>query len=60
MHKNQKASYDRREFLRGSAAIAGTTVAGVLLPTGQVFGQQAKLKVGLMLPYTGTYTQVPV
>ncbi|OHC62988.1 MAG: ABC transporter permease [Rhodocyclales bacterium RIFCSPLOWO2_02_FULL_63_24] len=60
MHENEKLGYDRREFLRGSTAIAGATAAGVLLPTGISLAQQAKLKVGLMLPYTGTYAQLGV
>ena len=60
MYKNEKAGYDRREFLKGGTAIAGATAAGVLLPTGMAIGQQAKLKVGLMLPYTGTYAQLGV
>ncbi|MBK7613439.1 MAG: ABC transporter substrate-binding protein [Burkholderiales bacterium] len=34
-------------------AIAATTT--VLLASGSAFAQSAKLKVGLMLPYTGTY-----
>jgi branched-chain amino acid transport system substrate-binding protein len=35
-------------------AIAAVAAAGMLLPTESAFAQ-AKLKVGLMLPYTGTY-----
>jgi hypothetical protein len=60
MHKNEKAPYDRREFLKGSSAIAGVTAAGSLLPAGMALAQQAKLKVGLMLPYTGTFAQLGV
>jgi branched-chain amino acid transport system substrate-binding protein len=48
----------RREFLKSSAALAGAAAAGTLLPTRFAIGQQAKVKVGLMLPYTGTYTQL--
>ena len=51
----KKSNFDRRGFLLGSSAIAGATAAGVLLPTGVAFGQQAKVKVGLMLPSTGTF-----
>ncbi len=61
MNKNEKkAGYDRREFLKGGGAIAGVTAAGTLLPTGLTFAQQAKLKVGLMLPYTGTFAGLGV
>ena len=60
MKKNLQAGYDRREFLRGTTAIAGATAAGALLPAGMAFAQQAKLKIGLMLPYTGTFAQLGV
>ena len=53
MSKNQV--YDRREFLKTAAAAAG--VAG--LPSF-AFAQDAKIKIGLMLPYTGTYAQLGV
>jgi branched-chain amino acid transport system substrate-binding protein len=55
MHKNGKAPYDRRQFLKGGTAIAGAAAVGTLLPTGMALAQQTKLKVGLMLPYTGTF-----
>jgi branched-chain amino acid transport system substrate-binding protein len=47
----------RRGFLRGAAATAGIAAAGALLPS-LVLAQGAKLRVGLMLPYTGTYSQL--
>jgi branched-chain amino acid transport system substrate-binding protein len=47
----------RRGFLRGAAATAGIAAAGALLPS-LVRAQGAKLRVGLMLPYTGTYSQL--
>jgi len=47
--------FDRREFLKSAAAVAG--VAG--LPNF-AFAQGAKIRVGLMLPYTGTYAQLGV
>ncbi len=48
--------YNRREFIKGGAAIAAT---GTLLPS-LAEAQGAKVKVGLMLPYTGTYAQLGV
>ncbi len=60
MQKNEKSRFDRREFLLGSTAIAGATAAGTLLPSGLAFAQQGKIKVGLMLPYTGTFAQLGV
>lgn len=47
--QNQK----RREFLIGAGALAG---ASLLPPVA--LAQSAKLRVGLMLPYTGTYAQL--
>lgn len=54
-----KSNFDRRGFLIGSSALAGATAAGSLLPSAAL-AQQGKLKVGLMLPYTGTFAQLGV
>ncbi len=54
----KKSNYDRRGFLLGSGALAGATAAGTLLPTGIASAQQGKIKVGLMLPSTGTFAQL--
>jgi branched-chain amino acid transport system substrate-binding protein len=40
---------------RAGALAAVAAAAGLLLPAAPVLAQQGKLKVGLMLPYTGTY-----
>ncbi len=53
MSKNQ--AFDRREFLKTAAVAAG--VAG--LPRFAL-AQGAKIRIGLMLPYTGTYAQLGV
>lgn len=52
--------FDRREFLKGTSAIAGATAVGTLAPFGLAQAQAAKLKVGLMLPYTGTFAPLGV
>ena len=49
--------FNRREFLKSTAA--GAAVAGLALP-GLSFAQGAKIKVGLMLPYTGTFASLGV
>ncbi len=59
MSQNDKDVFARRGFLKGTAAIAGATAVGGLLPSAAL-AQQAKLKVGLMLPYTGTFAQLGV
>ena len=48
MNKNQV--FDRREFLK-TAAVA----AGVASLPNFAFAQAAKIRIGLMLPYSGTY-----
>src|ERR1700730_7161168 len=44
----------RREFVKGAGAIASAAALGALGPT-VARAQTAKLRVGLMLPYTGTF-----
>jgi branched-chain amino acid transport system substrate-binding protein len=44
----------RRRVLAGSAATAAATA----VPTGWAIGQVKPLKVGLMLPYSGTFAQL--
>ncbi len=53
MSKNQ--TFGRREFLKTAAAAAGVAS----LPNF-AFAQGAKIRVGLMLPYTGTFAQLGV
>ena len=52
---SNKHAFDRREFLKTAAAAAGVAS----LPNF-AFAQGAKIRVGLMLPYTGTYAQLGV
>ena len=49
----------RRLVLSRSAALIGAASSGLLLP-GYVHAQGAKMRVGLMLPYTGTFAQLGV
>jgi branched-chain amino acid transport system substrate-binding protein len=50
-----KQGFERRDFLKGVAA--GATVAGF---PGLALAQGAKIKIGLMLPYTGTFAPLGV
>ena len=52
---SKKPTFGRREFLKTAAAAAGV----VGLPDFAL-AQAAKIKIGLMLPYTGTYAQLGV
>src|ERR1700682_4256922 len=45
----------RRRFVQQLGALASVSATGALLPT-LARAQTAKLRVGLMLPYTGTFT----
>src|ERR1700691_1296479 len=45
----------RRTVLRGLSASIGIAAAGAFVPARFAVGQSAKIKLGLMLPYTGTY-----
>jgi branched-chain amino acid transport system substrate-binding protein len=44
----------RRKFVQGGAALASASAIGALLPT-PARAQSAKLRIGMMLPYTGTF-----
>jgi len=47
--------HSRRRVLTGIAAGVGTATLSTILPARFAIGQTAKVKLGLMLPYTGTY-----
>lgn len=55
----QNKPIERREFLKTAAAGATLAAASGVFPRFAI-GQQAKLRVGLMLPYTGTFAQLGV
>src|SRR5215831_21185261 len=50
---------DRRDFLKRIALSTSAASAGLVFPS-LVLGQGAAIKVGLMLPYTGTYAPLGV
>jgi len=52
-------SINRRDFIKTGAAIGGAATVGGLWPNIAI-GQTGKIKVGLMLPYTGTFAQLGV
>ena len=53
---NSKYHLNRRQFLLRT----GLLTAGALLPPRFAWAQAQKIRVGLMLPYTGTYAQLGV
>ena len=50
---------NRRQILTQGAALMGTAASGLLVPQ-HVLAQSGKLRVGFMLPYTGTFAQLGV
>ncbi len=49
----------RRALLKGLAGATGISAAGLVVPRWAL-AQSGKLKIGLMLPYTGTFAQLGV
>ncbi len=52
-------SNSRRQMICQGAALMGTAASGLLLPQ-HVLAQNSKIRVGFMLPYTGTFAQLGV
>ena len=57
MKRSQHCSNNKsaRRRVAGAAAAALFATAGMMLPAASLAQQPAKIKIGLMLPYTGTY-----
>ena len=56
---DMSTSFQRRQILTQGAALMGTAASGLLLPQ-HVLAQSGKIRVGFMLPYTGTFAQLGV
>ena len=52
---NQFRVVMRRIGAAAALTAAAVAAAGLLLTAGPALAQQGKIKIGLMLPYTGTY-----
>jgi len=50
----------RRRFLAAAAATVGVAGAAATVPFRFAVGQTAKIKLGLLLPYTGTYSPLGI
>jgi branched-chain amino acid transport system substrate-binding protein len=48
----------RRDLLK-QTTVAGLAAATNFIPAHPAIAQQAKVKIGLLLPYTGTYAARP-
>ena len=58
MSEKRKLIAGRRKFLQDGAALGGAAALAGWVPS-MAFAQGAgKIKIGLMLPYTGTFGQI--
>jgi branched-chain amino acid transport system substrate-binding protein len=58
MSEGKKKGITRRKFIVGTAATAGLAAATVFVPPRFAIGAQAKVKIGILLPYTGTFAKL--
>lgn len=56
--KTKKSQYSRRSVLAMAGAGAGVAAAATAFPTTFAIGAKAKVKIGTLLPYSGTYTRL--
>jgi branched-chain amino acid transport system substrate-binding protein len=54
----KKTNPTRRQFVLGTAATAGLAAAGGLVPMRLAAAAKAPVKVGILLPYSGTYAML--
>jgi branched-chain amino acid transport system substrate-binding protein len=58
MSRKRVSTTSRRGFLAATAATTGLALAGGVLPTRFAIGAMAPVKVGILLPYSGTYAML--
>ncbi|KAA3628632.1 MAG: ABC transporter permease [Proteobacteria bacterium] len=58
MSNSGSNSFTRRRFLQGTAAAAGVTAVSSFVPTRFAIGAKAPVRVGILLPYSGTYAML--
>jgi branched-chain amino acid transport system substrate-binding protein len=54
----KKTQNSRRQFIAGTAATAGLAAASSFVPTRFAIGATAPVKIGILLPYSGTYAML--
>jgi branched-chain amino acid transport system substrate-binding protein len=54
----EKSTPTRRQFVAGAAASAGLAAAGSFVPARVAIGGMAAVKIGILLPYSGTYAKL--
>ena len=58
MSEKTSGSMSRRKFLQGTTAAAGVAAVSGIVPYRFAIGDMAKVKIGILLPYSGTYAML--
>lgn len=58
MNDSNNNGISRRKFLQGTAVAAGAAAASSFVPTRFAIGAQAPVRIGILLPYSGTYAML--
>ncbi|MCP4997746.1 MAG: ABC transporter substrate-binding protein, partial [Hyphomicrobiales bacterium] len=58
MPKESSKGFSRRNFLQTTAAAVGATAVGGLMPASFAIGGSSKVRIGILLPYSGTYAML--
>jgi len=58
MSIKSSGSLTRRRFLKGTTAVAGMAAVSGIAPYRFAIGDMAKVKIGILLPYSGTYAML--
>ena len=55
---SNKSDNSRRRFIKSAGALAGLTAASSFVPVRFAIGAAAPVKIGILLPYSGTYAML--
>ncbi len=58
MPKESCKGFSRRSFLQTTALAAGATAVGGIIPASFAIGGSSKVRIGILLPYSGTYAML--
>ncbi len=58
MSSSDSNGISRRKFLQNTAATAGVAAASTFIPTRFAIGATAPVRIGILLPYSGTYAML--
>ena len=58
MTDQKRPGLSRRDILKGTAAATGVAAVSSFIPTRFAIGAKAKIRIGILLPYSGTYAML--